>query len=266
MINYPLLKLGFRSNYKIFLLFAGALSMYIIMIITMFDPELGDVLAQLGETMPEMMALFGMNTVSSTLIGFISTYLYGFLMVIFPMIYIIIVSFKLVVKYIDNGSMANFLASPNSRLTFIATQFRFLLGSVIFLIAFCTSLGIAASEQIFSGELDIFAFILLNIGVLGLHVFISGLCFFASCVTNDTRSYLFIAAGVPVFQYLIQMLANMGGNLENLKYMTFFSLFNPTQIIAAEMSAFIGIVILYIIGVVFYISGIIRFAKRDLSI
>lgn len=266
MINYPLLKLGIRSNYKLFLIFAGALTMYIVMIITMFDPTLGDVLAQFSKTMPEMMALFGMNTASSTLIGFISTYLYGLLMVVFPMIYIIIVSTKLVVKNIDRGSMAYFLASPNSRLTFISTQFRLFLGSIIFLIVYCTSLGIAASEQIFPGELDIPNFLILNIGVLGLHIFLSGLCFFASCATNDTKSCLTIAAGIPVFQYLIQMLANMGGSLENLKYFTFFSLFNPTQIIAGSIGAYLGIAILYVLGLILYIYGIIHFARRDLSI
>lgn len=266
MINYPLLKLNIRSNYKIFLVFAAALSMYIILIVTMFDPALGDVLAQFSTTMPEMMAIFGMNTASSTLLGFISTYLYGFLMVVFPMIYIIMVSSKLVVKHIDRGSMVCFLASPNSRLTFITTQFRLLIFSIIFLIVYCTSLGVAASDFFFPGELDIPSFLILNLGVLGLHVFLGGLCFFASSITNETRTYLSIAAGIPSFQYLIQMLANMGGELENLKYATFFSLFSPTELIAKEFSAYCNIGLLYLMGVVFFITGILHFARRDLSI
>lgn len=266
MTNYPLLKLGIRSNYKIFLIFAAVLSMYIALITTMFDPDLGDVLAQFSETMPEMMAVFGMNTESSTLLGFVSTYLYGFLMVIFPMIYIIIVSTKLVVKHIDRGSMVCFLSSPNSRLTFISTQFRLYIFSIIFLIGYCTSLGVAAAEYFFPGELDIPTFLILNLGVLGLHVFLSGLCFFASCVTNETRTCLSISAGIPIFQYLLQMLSNMGGNLEFLKYTTFFSLFNPTELIAKEVSAYYSIGVLYLMGLGFFITGILHFARRDLSI
>ena len=65
--------------------------------------------------MPEIMSAFGMANTGSTLTEFLSNYLYGFLLLVFPMILEIILANKLVVKYVDIGSMAYLLSTPNSR-------------------------------------------------------------------------------------------------------------------------------------------------------
>lgn len=69
-----------------------------------------------------MMAAVGMTGVAANLLEWIKIYLYGFLMILFPLIFIIILVNKLVASYIDNGSMASLLATPNSRGKIIRTQ------------------------------------------------------------------------------------------------------------------------------------------------
>lgn len=266
MISIPLLKREIKSNYKLFIIFAAVLTMYIYVIIPMFDPEIGEVLAEFEKAMPEMMAAFGMTNSGTTLIEFINTYLFGFLFIVFPMIFEIIIANKLIAKYVDSGSMAYLLATPNKRRKIAITQGLFLLLSIGTLILFITLVGIISSEVYFPGELDIKKYILLNIGLYCLHISISGLGFFASCISNDTKLSYSLSAGIPIGFFIIQLLANMGGKLENFKYFTIFSLFNTDKLIKGESSGIWMFIILLLIGVILYTIGILRFDKRDLPL
>ena len=84
MINFTLLKKEIKSNYKILLIFIGVLTLYSSMIISMFDPKLGESLKQMAESMPGLFSAFKMSDPGSTMIEFISNYLYGFLFIVFP--------------------------------------------------------------------------------------------------------------------------------------------------------------------------------------
>lgn len=266
MINVPLFKQGYKSNYKMLLIFIMILSVYFALIISMFDPTLGSALEGFTKAMPGMMAMFGMISLNTTLIGFLSGYLYGFLMLVFPMIFEIILANKLIAKHVDRGSMSYLLASPNTRRKVTITQMLVLISNLIILIIFCTVLGIVCSQIMFPGELDIKKFIYLNIGIFILHFAISGLCFFASCISNETRLSLSIGAGVPTLFYLIKMLANMGGKLEDFKYATIFTLFDTEKIVNGSNEAVIMLLALALIGVAFYTASIIIFKKRDLPL
>ena len=134
------------------------------------------------------------------------------------------------------------------------------------LILFITLVGIISSEVYFPGELDIKKYILLNIGLYCLHISISGLGFFASCISNDTKLSYSLSAGIPIGFFIIQLLANMGGKLENFKYFTIFSLFNTDKLIKGESSGIWMFIILLLIGVILYTIGILRFDKRDLPL
>lgn len=266
MISIPLLKREIKSNYKLFIIFAAVLTMYISVIIPMFDPEIGEALAEFEKAMTEMMAAFGMSNPGTTLIEFINTYLFGFLFIVFPMIFEIIIANKLIAKYVDSGSMAYLLATPNKRSKIAITQGIFMLLSVATLIVFITLVGIISSEVYFPGDLDINKYILMNVGLYCLHIAISGLVFFASCISNDTKLSYSISAGIPIGFFIIQLLANMGGKLENFKYFTIFSLFNTDKLINGETSGIWMFIILLLIGVSLYIIGILRFDKRDLPL
>lgn len=215
--------------------------------------------------MPEIMSAFGMANTGSNLIEFLANYLYGFLLLVFPMILEIILANKLVAKYVDSGSMAYLLSTPNSRCKIVTTQAVFIIINITILILYVTVLGIICSEIMFPGDLDVNKFILINVSVLAMHIAISGICFFASCISNDMKLSYSIGAGLPIAFYIIQMLANMGGKLENLKYITLFTLFEPNKIASGNNE--VGFVIIsFVIGIVLYILGIRIFSKRDLPL
>lgn len=266
MISMPLLKKEVKSNYKLFIIFAAVLTMYISVIIPMFDPKIGNALAEFEKAMPEMMAAFGMSNPGTTLIEFINTYLFGFLFMVFPMIFEIIIANKLIAKYVDSGSMAYLLATPNKRGKIAITQAVFMLLSVGALILFITLVGVISSEAYFPGDLDIKKYILMNVGLYCLHIAIGGLGFFASCISNDIKLSYSISAGIPIGFFIIQLLANMGGKLENFKYFTIFTLLDTNKLINGESTGVWMFLALLAIGIVLYIAGILRFNKKDLPL
>jgi ABC-2 type transport system permease protein len=146
------------------------------------------------------------------------------------------------------------------------TQWAVLQVSLLAVILFLTAFGIAVSGVMFPGQLDMPAFLRLNIGVFLLHFAIGGICFFASCISNETRKSLAIGAGVPVLFYLISMLSNMGGKLDWLKYGTIITLFDEAGLAHGESGAMAGLSVLAGIGIVLYAAGMAAFVKRDLPL
>lgn len=266
MISMPLFKRNIWSGCKLLLIFIAILGMYSSVIIWMFDPELSNMLNEYQEIMPGLMSAVGMTGSTGTLIAFINTYLYGFLMLLVPMIFEIMLVNKLIMKYVDNGSMACLLATPNSRRRIITTQLSSILLLVFLMIAIMTGIGLACSEIMFPGELEVEKYVLLNLATLLLHFAVSGIAVFASCFFNETKHYLAWGAGIPLVFYLIQMLSNMGDKLEGLKYCTIFTLLPGTQIIDGSDGVLLKCLVLAAIGIVLYGAAQIRFLKKDLPL
>jgi len=266
MFNATLYRREIKGSWKLFVIFAAVLTLYVVMIVGMYDPKLSSTLEEFAKMMPELMNAVGMNGNTSTLLGFMGTYLYGMLLLILPMVFSIIRANALVAKYVDRGSMVALLAAPVKRRTVALTQMAVLGTCIVTLITYVTALQLMAAQAQFPGELDIGKLLLMNAGLLCLQLFIGGICFFASCLFSDAKYSVAVGAGVPVLMFVIQMLANMGGNLENAKYLTFFTLFNPDKFIAGDQSSVTGILILFAGAVVLFGAGIAVFSKKDLHI
>ena len=117
-----LLARSVRSNLGLLGIILAVLAMYGGIIVTMYDPELGDTLNSMAAAMPELFAAFGMAGTPATLTEFLVNYLYGFLLLVFPLVMSILLANRLVASYVDSGAVAYLLASPHSRAAIIATQ------------------------------------------------------------------------------------------------------------------------------------------------
>lgn len=266
MISLPLYKRGLKSNWKTLVIFAAVLTLYFTVIISMFDPSLGSALDEFAKAMPNLMAMVGMNPSSATMNGFLSAYLYGFIMLVFPMIFSILCSNQLVARQVERGSMVSLLAAPVKRSKVVVTQMLVLVTGLVLLVAYATGLGIVNCGLSFPGELDVGSFLLLNLGALCLHLFIGGICFLSSCAFSDVKYSIGFGAGIPALMFIIQMMANAGKDLEAAKYATFFTLFHPDGITAGEPWAFCGIAVLFVGAVILFGTAITVFSKKDLSI
>lgn len=266
MINTTLFIREAKASYKMILIFLAVLSLYASMIVTMFDPELGESLKMMAESMPEIFAAVGMTAVNATLIEFLASYLYGFIFIVFPMVFIILLSNRLIARYIDRGSMVYLVATPNKRIKIAFTQALFLMVSSFVLVIYVTILCIMISNIMFPGDLDVSQFLVLNIGLYGLYIFLGGLCFCSSCVFNDTKFSYGVGAGLCIAFVLIKMISQVSEKSENLKYATPLTLFEPAGIVAGDRSAYVSFIVLYLVGILLYCVGIAVFRKKDLSI
>lgn len=266
MMNWTLYKRGIQETWRMLIIIAAVITMYFTIIISMFDPALGSALNEFAKAMPELMAIVGMNPASAELVSFLEAYLYGFIMLVFPMLFCILSANKLIARHVDRGSMTYLLSAPVKRETIAFTQMKVMATGIFTLVFYATLLGIVNCEISFPGELDIGKFILLNVGALCLQLFIGGICFLCSCIFNDSKYALGIGAGIPTLGFILQMMANAGKELENIKYTTFFTLFDSDGLIAGEPGAIWGIFVLFSGAIVLFSTAILIFSKKDLHI
>jgi ABC-2 type transport system permease protein len=256
-----------KSIWVLLVLFILILAMYETIIISMFNPELGNSMADFEKAMPGIMKAFGMVGAAETnLTGYLSSYLFNFILILFPFIFSIIFSNKLVVNYVDNGSMAYLLATPTSRSKMIRTQIVVAIGSSTLLLVASILIGLIYSELTFPGELMVSSYLYLNIGLLGLHLFINGFGFLVSCACNEARTAYSWSIGVPLVAFLIQMLAKQSEEYDFLRYATFLSLFLPENILAGKESSFWLTILLFLLAFIFYGIGQIIFSRRNLPL
>ena len=260
MFNLVLLKKEFKSNFKILLIFALLLTMYGAIIVSMFDPKLVDSLNSMVESMPQMFALFGMNNFSSNLTDFLIYYLYSFLLIIFPLVFIVLLVNRLVIRYIDKGSIAYLFATPNSRIKIISTQILSAVLEIFILNLYITILLIITSEMMFKGELDITKLIIINIALYGLWL----ICFLSSVSFSSTSISLWAGAGLCILFMLFQMISRVGEKAEFFKYLSIITLFAPSKYSTDFNTFLISAICLFIIGIVTNILAIIIFNKRDI--
>ena len=209
-MNITLLKKEIKSNWLQLIIFLAVLTMYGVMVTMMYEPELGESLKMMAESMPEIFAAFGMAEVGETLLEFLSGYLYGMLFVAFPGVFIIILTNRLCAKYVDNGSMAYLLAGPGKRREIMRTQAIFMVGCLVLMVLYVFGLLAVTSEILFPGELDMAGFFYVNVGLLGILLFFGGAGFFVSCLSNESRHAVGFTSAVVVYTILVQMISQVG--------------------------------------------------------
>lgn len=265
----PLFLRNLKSNYKVFVIFLSVMILYFSMIAGMFDPEAQGAMEELLKMLPQgMMDAFGFNADATTLTGFISTYFYGFLALVLPMVCTIIISYRLVGKAVDRGSMAYLLQTPHTRLEIILSQAGFLLlcSTVLFLVI--TIIGLVICPIMFdTSALNIKAFLLLNLGGWLVNLVMSGIGFFGSCLFNDGTKALAVSAGVPIGFFLLTMLSSVGEKFSWLKSITPFTLFDTAAIMTGETTQVaVEFLVLAGIAVALYFAGVLIFCKKDISV
>ena len=266
MINKTLYAREMKNSLKLLVILAAVIALYAGIIIYMYEPELMALLDSYAIAMPEMMASVGMTAGATDLLGFLISYLYGFILLVFPMIFSILRANSLLAKYTTNGAMSYLLAAPVSRLRIIATQIAALVSGILLLLIFTTALEIGVAEYFFPGELALPDLFTVNAGLLCLQLFIASLCLLFSALCSDSKISLGFGAGIPTLAFILQMLANTGDKAADLKYATFFTLFDPTGLAAGDTSALLQSGILLLAAILcFALAGLV-FCRKSLSI
>lgn len=249
-----------KTNLKIFIIIAGALSLLIGIVMSIFTPETMDEI-----TKASMDTSINPLGDISTLIAFVANQYFGNFALIFAMIYSIIIGNKLIADQVDKGSMAYHLSTPITRTQYTFTSAIYFVSSLLVMFGLVFVVGYGVAELVQPGELPVKEFFILTVGSLLLHLAVSGITFFASCLFNRSSNSLALGAGLTVFFYAANLLSGMSDSLEFLKSATIISLFDTNAII--QNQSYGGqFVLLAMLTFTLYFIGIIVFKRKDLPL
>ncbi len=266
-MNKALFKATLRANWMLGLFIALIILMYVSVSISMYDPGGTAALNEMLDMMPKgFMKALGFDNLGSDLTGYLADFLYGFIMIMFPLIYTAITANKLIAKHVDSGSMAYLLTTPNTRVKIATTQAVYLIASIAVIFVFNVSVAIIMSGAVFPGMLDIGKFLGLNLVTFLVVVAVGGIGFFFSCLFDETRYSLGLGAGVPIICIMFKMLSEISDKIAWLKYLSIYSFINIDKIFANGSYVILASSILIVIIGVLYIVAIRIFNARSLSI
>ena len=266
-MNKTLFFASLKANWKLLLSTLALFLIYQSTIISMYDPDSTAGMNALVASLPEgMVTAFGFDGLANNLSSFIGTYLYGFIFLIIPLVYIVPTANNLIAHHVDRGSMVYMLATPNTRPRIARTQGVFLYSSIALLLTGITLIGMVIAELLVPGELQIGNYLLLNLVTISMHLVLSGIAFLASCVFNESRSALTVALGVPLAFLLLDMMSGFGDKLDFLKYMTLFSVIDVQKIFTDHAFAWWSSLIMLGVSALLLLVSIRVFDKKSMNI
>lgn len=260
MLSMPFLKQTIKSNFKLFAIITGVLCLLITVIMSVFVPSTIEDIKNASANAP----INPLGDISS-LIAFIANQFYGMFAIIFPMVYLIITGNKLIAGQVDKGSMAYNLSTPTTRTQITLTSALYLAGSLAIMFGLIVVLGVCVAAIVQPDVLNYADFLMLSFGCFLLQFAISGIIFFSSCLFNNSGKSLAVGAGIPLAFFALKMVSGMSDKLEFLKYFSINTLFDTNAIIDGKDYAF-KLIMLAVIGTVFYFAGIKTFNKKDLPL
>lgn len=265
-MSIELFKTTFKRNWLLLVIFFCVLTMYMGVMITMFDPnnmqELADMLALFPA---EVQNALGFSSTITTLTTYLASWLYGMLMFGFPMVYCIILGNRLVAKMVDNGSFAYLLSTPNSRAKIVVTQGLYALTSLAVLFAALYGAGVGICSAAFPGALDHPQFLRLNATTMLVNMTVMMICFFFSCLFSDSKWATGFGAGLPIAFLLMNMLGGASTGAETLKRASIYGFYDPVELVSgsaiwAQNTIYLGAI------VVLFIAAVLIFRKKRLPL
>ena len=265
-MSLALLWYTIRKNGLLLVIFYAVLAFYLAVMISMYNPEdMAEITGMLDLFPEDLMQAMGFSQQVSDLTGYLASWLYGLLMLAFPMVYCIILSQRLVVRKVDSGSMAYLLATPNSRTRIIVTLGAYALLSVGLMFTLLFGTGVALAEAIHPGQLAAKQFLHLNITTMLVNQLVIMIGFFFSCLFNDASRAGGFSAGLPIAFLLLNMLGGVSEDYQWLKRLSPYGWFDPLEQIRGEMPWTVNLV--YASGAaVLFGAAIFVFRRRQLPI
>lgn len=193
---------------------------------------------------------------------------YTMFAMLLPMIYIVITGNKLIAAQVDKGSFAYLMSKPVKRNQVSLTQAIYFAGSIVAMFTVITIVGIIMISAL-GLDVEIGAFLLLNIGIIIFHLAISGISYMASCIFNFSGKSLLVGAGIPVMFFVFNMLAGFSGLaevMELFKYVSLNTLYSVTDIMNYSANMIWQFGILLVVAIACYTTGVIYFKKKDLPL
>lgn len=254
----------FKSCLPLVIIFAAILTVYIVAVTAMYDPDMNATLDQMIQAMPDLFAAFGMGHAATTLLGFQLNYLYGFLLTLLPLVLILLLVQRLMVRPIERGTMAYLLASPHGRIPIAGTMTSVLVVSLAVLMAYVTVLELVTTMVMFPDDLDIAGLLMVNVGLYALWLLLTAICLLSACLFAGTAAASWAGGGLCLLEFVIQMVSQLGDDMKNVRFLTLFTMFDGYGLSDGDAQAGGLAVLMAIAAAALTGVSLAVFSRRDL--
>lgn len=265
-MSRALFKTTIKNNWILWLIFTLVSLGYLLMIVSMYSDDFVDYIGNALKAVPEGLAsAVGMDTIPMNVTDFVANYYYGFLTHLFLTAHVILLGLRLVVKEVDNGSMAYLLSTPSSRFSVIVTKYLYMVLSLLAMIAIMTLLAIAAAGT----PLDVWRFVQLNFTTWLVAVAMASIVFLFSSVMNNTSMAAASGGGILILFFIFTLIDSYGhseGFYGVIGNFSIFSLLRAREIVSGEVNLWINNFLLLFIALGSAGTGMLIFIKRDLPL
>jgi len=267
-MSCPLFKFDLKSNGLILLIFTLLMVGYLLLILSMYDEGIVQTLEAMVEVYPSgMLAAVGMDRIPTDLTDFTASYYYDFLVQLLLLVHVIILPIRLVVKHVDNRSMSCLLSTPVSRVKIITTQAAYLALSLAVMMIVVTGSALLFSSCLAPGELDITAFLRLNLATYLTALAMASIVFFFSCLFNFTTHAAAAGSAVLVLFFLFSTIGRFGhheGVYGTIAAASLFRLLQARAIVSGQINMWANDAILLAVSAAAIGAGIAAFKRKDL--
>lgn len=267
-MNMTIFKNTLRRNYKLLLIFAGVLALYLAIIISLIDPSDMKKVQELFGTMESYMSVFNISIASMTSpLLYTASVFFSMLVMAFTMVFYVIQSTMLIAKPVENTSMAYTLAAPVTRTKLVATKALYLIFSMLVLFAVILGVGAACLSAFKDFDFDFMAYLNLVGVTFCLCTTIAMLSFFLSVAFCGTKLGTGLATGVPIALLFLNMMAGAGGDkTEWLHKVSPFGWLDSVGIVQGDVAT--GWMYAVFIGAmaVLFLASIIVFNRKRLPV
>ncbi len=254
-----------RLSLGIYCLGAAA---YSIMIIAIW-PSMSDDLAtleQLWENYPEgLKAAFGAGVSITTIDGFLTLEYFALMWVIIVAPFAIAVTTGAIAGEIEKGTMELLLSQPLPRRVIALTRLAYLKIGLALIIA-ATMLPILIGVPLIDEQASFSGILALSLQGYLLFLAIGGIGFLFSSLASDRGRAVFLAVGVLIFSYALDLLSQFSDIVENFHFLSLFNYYDPYRYLSSADIAWGDLAVLLAIAVATDLAATAIFQRRDIAV
>lgn len=256
-----------KINLKSFIIWTSLLILLFLVVFLVYPYIMSNENRELMDEMlkmfpKEMIKAFNMDISSiDTAFGWLKTEGFTFVLLITG-IYSGILGSSILLKEESDKTIEYLNSVPVTRNSIVLSK---ILCGILYIMLMIVGVGIFnLIGLMMSGEFDLKAYLLLSITPMFSSLVIFSITIFLSTFAHKTKKTIGISLGIVLISYFLNIISEMGESVENLKYISIFTLPDIRNVISNVAINPIMIVLSFTITMIFIILTFIRYNKKEL--
>lgn len=265
---FAFFKKTFRDSKRSIFWYSLILVLYSVLIV-LFFPSVENMAFNLEEMIesypPAMIEAFGMNINSlNTLEGFLSVEYLSLMWVIIIGIFAFSLGGSIVAGEVDKKTAEYAFTLPIKRQKIVLGKF-FASYLILLFVTLITLLSIIIAAYGIGEDINPEGFLAFFVVAAALCFFFLAIATFFSCIFSDKGKVSGICGGVLVISYIIHILAGINEKVSDFYFFSFLKYYGfPEEILIEGTINFENILVLFGVGIIFLIAGLVFVKRRDL--